>query len=409
MSDDSIKRVKKKRLRKGIKVFLIILVVVAIGGAGAYFYFNNTIKKDAVVEKKKEPVKNPEPKVEEEKKPQEYTAELFMVGDALIHSSLYEDAKQADGTYNFMPMLEYIKPISSRYDLAYYNQETILGGEELGYSNYPRFNSPQAVGDAFLDAGFNMVSLATNHTMDKGEQGVINSVNYWKTKNNIAYSGQWLSQEERDTPVIYIKNNITYAFLSYTTWTNGLETPVGKEYLNNVYSNEKAANDIAKVRDKVDFVIVAMHWGDEYSLGVSNTQTEIANYLSSLGVDLIIGAHPHVVEPVEYINNGRTFVIYSLGNFISDQQGNERLTGLMMEVTLKKYVDVDGVVTNTVINPKAELIYTKSSYSRKRDFKAYPYPMLNASLLPNYEYLYGYYKQIVSERYNELVWGVTYE
>ena len=325
----------------------------------------------------------------------------------MIHSSVYEDAKQTDGTYNFIPMLEYFKPISSRYDLAYYNQETILGGEELGYSNYPRFNSPQAVGNAFLDAGFNVVSLATNHTMDKGEQGVINSVNYWKSKKNIAFSGQWLSQEERDVPVIYVKNNITYAFLSYTTWTNGLETPIGKEYLNNVYSDEKALNDINKIRDKVDFVIVAMHWGTEYSFDVSSQQIEIANYLSSLGVDLIIGSHPHVVEPVEYINNGRTFVIYSLGNFISDQQGNERLTGLMMEVTLKKFVDIDGKVADTVINPKAELIYTKSNYSGKRNFKVYPYPSLNESLLPNYTTLYDTYKSVVSERYPELVWGVV--
>ena len=402
-----VRKVKKQKLKSSVKIFLVVILVLAIGAGVGYFYFANSLKEKEQEAKAEDKVEKKEEV--EKKEPKEYTARLFMVGDALIHSAIYQDAKQADGTYNFIPMLEYIKPISSKYDLAYYNQETILGGEELGYSNYPRFNSPQAVGDAFLDAGFNMVSLATNHTMDKGEQGVINSVNYWKSKSGIAYSGQWLSQEERDTPVIYTKNNITYAFLSYTTWTNGLETPEGKEYLNNVYSNEKALNDISKVRDKVDFVIVAMHWGTEYSLGVSDSQVEIANYLSSIGVDLIIGAHPHVVEPVEYINNGKTFVIYSLGNFISDQEGNERLTGLMMEITLKKYVDVDDNVTNSVINPKAELIYTKSYYGGKRNFKVYPYPSLNTSLLGNYESLYQKYKGVVSERYPELVWGVTSE
>ena len=128
-----------------------------------------------------------------------------------------------------------------------------------------------------------------------------------------------------------------------------------------------------------DVIIVAMHWGTEYSLGVSSQQTEIANYLSSLGVNLIIGAHPHVVEPVEYINDGKTFVIYLLGNFISDQIGIE--------------------------SPKAELIYTYSRYGR--NFKVYPYYRLDNTLLPNYMNYYEYYKDIVSSRYPELVLGLT--
>lgn len=344
-----------------------------------------------------------------EEVPTEYEARLFMVGDALIHSSIYQDAKNSDGSYDFRSMLELIKPIALKYDLKYYNQETILGGATLGFSNYPRFNSPQEVGDAFIDAGFNLVSLATNHTMDKGEIGVINSVNYWNSKEGVVYSGQWLSQEERDKISVYEVNGIKYAFFSYTTWTNGLNTPVGKEYLNNVYSDEKAKADIDKVRDLVDVIIVAMHWGTEYSHGVSQSQTNIANYLSSLGVDLIIGAHPHVVEPVEYINNGKTLVIYSLGNFISDQVGIERLTGLMMEVTIKKVIGVDDSVSVSIINPRAELIYTKSNNSSNRNFKVYPYPQLDNTILPNYMSYYEKYKQIVSSRYPELIWGVTGE
>lgn len=344
-----------------------------------------------------------------ERVPIEYSARIFMVGDALIHSSIYQAAKQSDGSYDFRSMLEYIKPIALKYDLKYYNQETILGGASLGYSNYPRFNSPQEVGDAFIDAGFNLVSLATNHTMDKGEVGVINSVNYWKSKENVVFSGQWTSSEERETAEIHEINGIKYAFFSYTTWTNGLNTPSGKEYLNNVYSDEKAKTDIEKVKDKVDVIIVAMHWGNEYSHGVSESQTNIANYLSSLGVNLIIGAHPHVVEPVEYINDDKTFVIYSLGNFISDQVGIERLTGLMMEVSIKKVIDIDDSVTVSIENPKAELIYTKSNNSRERDFKVYPYSQLNNNLLPNYMGYYEKYKGIVSSRYQDLVWGVTGE
>lgn len=329
-----------------------------------------------------------------------------MVGDALIHSSIYEDAKVAANSYDFKPMLEYIKPISSTYDIAYYNQETILGGANLGYSNYPQFNSPDEVGDAFIDAGFNLVSLATNHTMDKGEAGVIHSVNYWSTKKDVIWDGQRTSWEERDKTRIYECNGIKYAFFSYTTWTNGLETPVGKEYLSNVYTPEKAKNDIDKVKGQVDIIIVAMHWGTEYSMGVSDEQVEIANYLSSLGVQLIIGTHPHVVEPVEYINDGKTLVIYSLGNFISDQVGVERLTGLMMEVTINK-VETEEDITVSVDSPKAELIYTHSNYGGKRNFKVYPYSKLDGSILSDYQSYYDEYKSVVSSRYPELVWELS--
>ena len=396
-------RKRRVKIKKGGRIF-VVLICFIVFGILALDYSSFPFKK----EKKEEPKK--EEKAQERKEPKYYEAHLFMVGDALIHSAVYQDAKQADGTYDFKPMLELIKPISSQYDLVYYNQETILGGTELGLSNYPRFNSPYEVGDAFIDAGFNMVSLATNHTMDKNEQGVINSVNYWSQhKDSVVYSGQWTSFESRENEVsqIYEKNGIRYAFLSYTTWTNGLETPTGKEYLNNVYSDEKASADIAKVRDKADVIIVAMHWGVEYSLGVSYDQERIAKFLADQGVQIIIGAHPHVVEPVEYINDGKTFVIYSLGNFISDQEGNERLTGLMMSLDIKKKVDIDDSVTVTVENPKAELIYTKSYYGRKRSFKVYPYSQLNTNLLSNYSALEEKYKGVVSSRYEELQWGVT--
>lgn len=395
MRKGKLRQLKKSKL---IKVLIVLFLFVCIGLSGVVYYSETHSN-----------VSFSEDLTTSERIPSEYSARIFMVGDALIHSSIYHDAIQSDGSYDFRSMLELIKPIALKYDLKYYNQETILGGASLGYSNYPRFNSPQEVGDAFIDAGFNLVSLATNHTMDKGETGVINSVNYWKSKEGVVYSGQWLSYEERDAVNVYEINGIKYAFFSYTTWTNGLNTPYGKDYLNNVYSDEKAKTDIDKVRDIVDVIIVAMHWGTEYSHGVSQSQTNIANYLSSLGVNLIIGAHPHVVEPVEYINNGKTLVIYSLGNFISDQVGIERLTGLMMEVTIKKVVDIDDSVTVSIEKPKAELIYTKSNYSRNRDFKVYPYLQLDNTILPNYMGYYEKYKQIVSSRCPELVWGVTGE
>lgn len=260
---------KKVRIIRWIIIVIIGVVLGLLVSGGYYFYSNFSVDKDfeeAIVKKVV-------------KKPKSYEFKLFMVGDALIHESVYYDARQSDGSYDFKQMIDLIKPISSSYDLAYYNQETILGGTSIGLSHYPRFNSPFEVGDAMIDAGFDLVSLATNHTMDRGETGVINSVNYWNSKEGIVTSGQWASKEDRDRVRIYEKNNIKYAFFSYTTLTNGLNTPAGKEYLNNVYSDEKAKADIEKVRDQADVVIVAMHWGTEYSLNISEEQTRIANYL----------------------------------------------------------------------------------------------------------------------------------
>lgn len=388
----------KKKIRIKWKNVIILGIVLGTLITGSFCLYSNFF-----VLNKVESIKA----VESHPQKKEYQFNLFMVGDALIHESVYYDARLNNGGYDFKPMIELIKPISSKYDLAYYNQETILGGKNIPYSNYPRFNSPQEVGDAMIDAGFDLVSLATNHTMDKGEQGVLESKKYWNSKENIITAGSYISQEERDKVHIYEKNGIKYAFFSYTTWTNGLNPSAGKEYLNNVYSDEKAKSDIEKVKDKVDVVMVAMHWGTEYSLGVSDDQVRIANYLSDLGVDLIIGAHPHVVEPVEYINNGKTFVIYSLGNFISGQIGVEKLTGLMMEVTIKKVVDVDGSVTISVEKPRADLMYTRYFLnSSKRNFKVYPYSKLDDSILPNYKTHYETYKSIVSSRYSELEWGI---
>ena len=279
-------RSKKKKKRRNLTIFGKVIVIFFFL-LTAFFVFKSIPKQEIKENKSIKKVLKKETK-------KETKASLLMVGDALIHSTLYQDAKTNDG-YDFKPMLERIKPIASKYDLEYYNQETILGGEELGLSNYPRFNSPYEVGDAFIDAGFNLVSLATNHTMDKGEQGVLNSLAYWNKKKNVLTAGSYSSFEDRDRKVIKEINGIKYSFFSYTTWTNGLSTPTGKEYLNNVYNEELVKADIERVKEEADVIIVAMHWGTEYSTGISDTQVEIANYLASLGVDIIIGSHPHVV------------------------------------------------------------------------------------------------------------------
>ena len=375
------KRKLKKQVKKGLIITGIILVILLIIASVLLFVFKNKNNRDNEVNAP----------VQKEEKEKISKASLIMVGDALIHNAVYNDARRLANYngYDFKPQVELVKEISSKYDLAYYNQETILGGKELGLSTYPLFNSPYEVGDAFIDAGFNLVSLATNHTLDKGERGILNSRAYWNKQENVVAAGSYSSNEERNKIIVSEKNGLTYAFLSYTTYTNGLIVPKGKEYLVNVYDKEKVKKDVEAYKDKVDVIMVAMHWGTEYVSYPTTAQKEIANYLASLGVNLIIGTHPHVIEPIEYI--GDTLVIYSLGNFVSSQVGVERLTGLMASLDIIKE-EYHGETKITFDNIEGTLLYT----DRNNGYIVYPYHKLTNNILNGYQSYYEKYKKIVT-------------
>lgn len=320
----------------------------------------------------------------------EYHLTLGMVGDALYHSGVYKDGLQINGTYNFDYQLSEISPLIHQYDLAFYNQESILGGSEIGLSSYPRFNSPKEVGDAFIKAGFNLVSLANNHTLDRGEKAIINSTNYWNNTPVIT-AGSYQSQEDLEKTHVHQKNGIKFAFFSYTDTTNGLKTPAQKDYLVNIFDKEKVKNDIAKVQALVDVIIVSMHWGSEYTHIPTTIQKEEAQYLSSLGVDIIIGNHPHVIQPIEYINN--TIVFYSLGNFISAQDGLNKRIGLLASLDINKTI-LNNKTTITINNIKGDLLYTHHNGYRK--FKVIPFYKLNTNILPDYENIKKNYEKILN-------------
>lgn len=348
------------------------------------------------LKEKKVETKEPKKVLEKEEKEEIKTSKLslVMVGDALLHSSVYNDAYK-NGVYDFSSQLEYIKPIIQKYDLAFYNQESILGGTSIGLSDYPTFNSPQEFGDAMVDAGFNLVSLANNHTLDRGEKAVLNSCEYWKTKD-VLTAGSYTSFEEANEIKIKEKNGIKYTLLSYTYGTNGISVPSGKEYLVNLYSDEKAKEDIEKVKDKVDIILVSMHWGTEYQTEPTEEQKRQANYLSSLGVDIIIGTHPHIIEPITYIND--TLVIYSLGNFISAQSTNNdynTMVELMTSVDIIKE-EKDGEVTIKLDNLNNELLYNYyHKGSRWTNFKVIPFSQMNTSYNSDYQRLYNKYSEVV--------------
>ena len=382
---------QKRKIKKRIIRFLIIVIFLAIVGFILLNKKNNSVNVD--IEKEITP------------KEEEYKISLVMVGDALLHDRLYNDAYRGDG-YDFKPYLKLIKDKVKNYDLAYYNQETILGGTSIGLSSYPSFNSPQEFGDAMIDTGFNIVSLATNHTLDRGEKAILLSREYWNKQNNIYAMGSYSSFDEKkeiESKVIE-KNNITLGILNYTYGTNGIPVPRGKEYLVNLWNDEtnyegykeNVINDINNLRDKVDVLIIAMHWGREYTHTPTDLERKTAEFLAENGVDIIIGTHPHVIQPVEWLND--TLVIYSLGNFISAQT-SESCTyykcniGLMssLEIT-KKINDKDANIRIDNINN--ELIYTY--HNHYKDYLVIPFSdELIKTHLDNYQEVYNDYAKII--------------
>lgn len=373
----------KSKLKRGPKILLFISIVV-IGASTALNIITYIKSKDTNV------FVMPYFKIKKEE-PKEYNLSMIMAGDALIHESIYLDAKTSN-TYDFKKMFVNIKPIIKQYDLAFYNQETILGGAQIGLSTYPSFNSPYEVGDAFIDMGFNMVSLANNHTLDRGSKAIINSRAYWN-KQDVMVNGSATSSQERDAIKVIEKNGIRYTLLAYTTLTNGIKSP--NDYYVNIYSEERVKRDIELIKEKTDFIFVSMHWGIEYSPDVSLEQKKIANYLSQLGVDIVIGHHPHVIEPIEYIDN--TLVIYSLGNFISSQTGVERLSGAMVSVELNLIKDQE-LISKTVDKVAARLIYTEyQSGTRRHSYLVHTYDKLNDNILPDYQRYFEKLKERITK------------
>ena len=386
----------KRKKDKVLRIFVVLIISII----GIYFGYNKLLNNHNNI--------SSDSKVNVDDNNHSTSISLIMAGDNLINDKLYNAAKKDDGSYDFKSMYSYIKDIVKNYDLAYYNQETILGGSEIGVSSYPAFNSPYEVGDATIDTGFNLVSLATNHTLDRGEKAIINSLNYWNNKSNVLTSGSYLSNNDRNKVNIKEVNNITYTMLNYTYGTNGIKVPEGKEYLVNIWPctgnnpdndtkyqeyKEVVKKDILRVRDKVDLLIVAMHFGVEYTHVPTNYQIDMAEFLSSLGVDIIIGTHPHVIMPITYIND--TLVIYSLGNFLSAQDTNNdynTTVGLLSSIKITKNIDKDNNSSIKLSDLNNELIYT----TNKDGYKIIPFSNPDIKdYLNDYERVYNKYANIV--------------
>lgn len=275
---------------------------------------------------------------------------IAMVGDILLHTPVEEAARRDDGSYDFHGIFEQTSDMISEPDIALVNQEVIIGGEELGVSGYPAFNAPYAIGDALTDAGFDVILHATNHVLDKGAKGVNNCMSYWDSAHpDMTVLGIHDSAEDSDDIDIISVGGIDIAFLNYTYGTNGIPVPEGQSYLVDMLDESEVIRDLQMAEEQADFTVVCPHWGTEYRLEPDSNQLKWADIMASKGADLILGTHPHVIEPVEWV--GETLVYYSLGNFVNWTSGTgagtaDRMVGGMALVTLTRDERGDVVISD---------------------------------------------------------------
>lgn len=277
--------------------------------------------------------------------PEFLSARVMAVGDNLIHNVIYQQAEKrgtAELKYDFSYVYENVKPIIQKADVAFINQETVLASQYFEPSNFPRFCTPNEMGDCLLDVGFNVFNHSNNHTLDKGQKGIQGTLEYWDTKadEDICVVGMYKDEQDLFSCKYIEKNGIKIGFFGITEHTNGIPAPE-KMTEKVVYISQedtiKKCIDIMKA--ECDVVMVSVHWGNEnYSerttTALTKTEKEFSQKLADWGVDVIIGTHPHVIQPMKWLeraDGGKTFCIYSLGNFVSAMNGPCNMLGGLVD------------------------------------------------------------------------------
>lgn len=285
---------------------------------------------------------------------------LVMVGDILLHTPLAESGKSPEGGYDFSAVFANLREEIEAADVALVNQEVIIGGAELGVSGYPSFNAPYELGDALAETGFDVVLHATNHALDKRKQGILNCLSFWRENYpDIAVLGIHDSQESQQDIYVYEQLGIRIAVLNYTYGTNGVPLPEDMPYAVDMLQKDRVAADLKRAQELADFVIVCPHWGKEYVLEQTKDQENWAKLFAENGADLVLGTHPHVIEPIEQVasaNGNQALVYYSLGNFVNWTSGTgagvaNRMVGGLAQVTVSLNESGDAVIKEYGVLP----------------------------------------------------------
>ena len=271
-------------------------------------------------------------------------ASIAAVGDLMVHQWQMDDAYDKNtGEYNFDYAFEPVYKYLQNADLTVGNLETVFAGSEVGYSDYPCFNTPDSFLDAIKNAGFDVLTTANNHCMDKGINGLFRTIDLLNEKN-IGHFGTYKSQQDRESVFIKDVNGIKIAFVSSTYGVNGINIPEDKKYAVNILNEELIKKDIERAsQENPDILIVMPHIGNEYESYPRDVFKDWINNMINDGADIVLASHPHVLQPMQYVKtdmSGKTaFVAYSLGNFISSQRTKPRDTGVILNIEIEKKND----------------------------------------------------------------------
>lgn len=346
--NNSTRMVPKKRRakskRKKIKLlFPLIFIVLLL--AGGFYWFK--------VYKNKSNNSSQEPKssiVAEPEITSKGTIKMFATGENFAFDSINNNAKTSAG-YNYLPMMEQFKPIFEKADIRLCNETTIGGGEELGVSGYPIFNSPNAWNVGFSELGCNLMNLGSDHTNDKGQSGIDNMVSYWETQNDVlAHAGANKSVKDQVDVKYFTVKDIKFAYLSYTTKTAKTDNTI---YGINLYKSELAKQQIEEAKKNAKLVLVSITWGNEDQESISGEQEAVAGELAEYGADVVFGVGPHVLQPAKILDGPgghQTLVWYSLGNFLNSQLPVNNLIGGMAVLEFD-------IATSKLLNPKLLPVY----------------------------------------------------
>ena len=288
----------------------------------------------------------------EQQKPITFT--LTAIGDVMCHNTQYWDAYQKEtNTYDFSYVFNDIKFDIQKGDIAVGSLETCFAGEERGYSNYPTFNSPDSLAYSLKDIGIDVLSTAGNHCLDMGFDGLSRTIDVLN-KADISHLGTYQTQEERDKILFKYTKGLKVAFINYTYGTNGIPVPSDKPYCVNLIDKDLIKKDIESAKSQnADVIVACMHWGTEYQTSANKEQEDLADFLFQNGVNIILGNHPHVLQPMEKrtvtLEDGSTqdgFIIYALGNFICDQNAENTRNSIILNLSITKQVDGSITIDN---------------------------------------------------------------
>ena len=345
-------------------ILLFLIFVLCLLALIKSDFFNSTnVIQDSSVESET---------VEEKVAPINFT--MTAIGDTLCHNTQYWDAyNSSTKQYDFSYVYDNIKDYTSSADITIGSLETTFAGEDRGYSNYPVFNSPDSLATGLKDIGVDVISLAGNHALDYGYSGICRTIDVLDNVG-ISHLGTYKSAEDHDKILIKDVKGVKIAFINYTYGTNGIPVPSDKPYCLNLIDKDLISKQIKQAKGQnVDMIVACMHWGTEYKTSANDEQKELADFLFKSGVDIILGNHPHVIEPMEKktitLDDGSTkdvFVVYALGNFTADQRAEITRDSAILNLDITK--DSDGKILINKVSYVPIYMY-KNSAAKVHKFK----------------------------------------